>query len=486
MNYRMIGFVLGRILLVESGLMAAPLIVTLLYGESAVAAFLIPIGLLLVLGLALGLRVPKDTTIYAREGLAVVALSWVTMSLFGALPFCLSQAIPSYIDSFFETVSGFTTTGASILSEVESMEQGLLFWRSFTHWVGGMGVLVFVMAVLPMADGRGMHLMRAEVPGPSVGKLSSKLSDTAKTLYAMYLVLTALEVVFLIAGGMPLFDALVNAFGTAGTGGFSHLNRSIGQYGNPYYEIVIGIFLLLFGINFNLYYFLLMRRFREVFRSEELLTYLSIVALATVGIAFNIRSICASLPEAFRQSFFQVATIITTAGFTSADFDLWPSFSKTVLVMLMFFGACAGSTAGGIKIARIVILFKSAARDVQRMIHPHAVATVRFEGKTLDDKTIRGTHLYLSAYLMLFVLSVLLISLEGNDLVTSFTSVAACLNNIGPGLGKVGPTGNFGFYSVPAKLLLSFDMLAGRLDIFPMLVLCAPAVWLKKLRREAR
>ncbi len=486
MNYRMIGFVLGRILLVEAGLMAAPLIVTLLYGESAVAAFLIPIGLLLVLGLALGLRVPKDTTIYAREGLAVVALSWVTMSLFGALPFCLSQAIPSYIDSFFETVSGFTTTGASILSEVESMEHGLLFWRSFTHWVGGMGVLVFVMAVLPMADGRGMHLMRAEVPGPSVGKLSSKLSDTAKTLYAMYLVLTALEVVFLIAGGMPLFDALVNAFGTAGTGGFSHLNRSIGQYGNPYYEIVIGIFLLLFGINFNLYYFLLMRRFREVFRSEELLTYLSIVALATVGIAFNIRSICASLPEAFRQSFFQVATIITTAGFSSADFDLWPSFSKTVLVMLMFFGACAGSTAGGIKIARIVILFKSAARDVQRMIHPHAVATVRFEGKTLDDKTIRGTHLYLSAYLMLFVLSVLLISLEGNDLVTSFTSVAACLNNIGPGLGKVGPMGNFGFYSVPAKLLLSFDMLAGRLDIFPMLVLCAPAVWLKKLRREAR
>ena len=439
---------LGRILLVEAGLMAAPLIVTLLYGESAVAAFLIPIGLLLVLGLALGLRVPKDTTIYAREGLAVVALSWVTMSLFGALPFCLSQAIPSYIDSFFETVSGFTTTGASILS--------------------------------------GMHLMRAEVPGPSVGKLSSKLSDTAKTLYAMYLVLTALEVVFLIAGGMPLFDALVNAFGTAGTGGFSHLNRSIGQYGNPYYEIVIGIFLLLFGINFNLYYFLLMRRFREVFRSEELLTYLSIVALATVGIAFNIRSICASLPEAFRQSFFQVATIITTAGFSSADFDLWPSFSKTVLVMLMFFGACAGSTAGGIKIARIVILFKSAARDVQRMIHPHAVATVRFEGKTLDDKTIRDTHLYLSAYLMLFVLSVLLISLEGNDLVTSFTSVAACLNNIGPGLGKVGPMGNFGFYSVPAKLLLSFDMLAGRLDIFPMLVLCAPAVWLKKLRREAR
>ena len=486
MNYRMIGFVLGRILLVEAGLMAAPLIVTLLYGESAVAAFLIPIGLLLVLGLALGLRVPKDTTIYAREGLAVVALSWVTMSLFGALPFCLSQAIPSYIDSFFETVSGFTTTGASILSEVESMEHGLLFWRSFTHWVGGMGVLVFVMAVLPMADGRGMHLMRAEVPGPSVGKLSSKLSDTAKTLYAMYLVLTALEVVFLIAGGMPLFDALVNAFGTAGTGGFSHLNRSIGQYGNPYYEIVIGIFLLLFGINFNLYYFLLMRRFREVFRSEELLTYLSIVALATVGIAFNIRSICASLPEAFRQSFFQVATIITTAGFSSADFDLWPSFSKTVLVMLMFFGACAGSTAGGIKIARIVILFKSAARDVQRMIHPHAVATDRFEGKTLDDKTIRDTHLYLSAYLMLFVLSVLLISLEGNDLVTSFTSVAACLNNIGPGLGKVGPMGNFGFYSVPAKLLLSFDMLAGRLDIFPMLVLCAPAVWLKKLRREAR
>jgi len=486
MNYRMIGFVLGRILLVEAGLMAAPLIVTLLYGESAVAAFLIPIGLLLVLGLALGLRVPKDTTIYAREGLAVVALSWVTMSLFGALPFCLSQAIPSYIDSFFETVSGFTTTGASILSEVESMEHGLLFWRSFTHWAGGMGVLVFVMAVLPMADGRGMHLMRAEVPGPSVGKLSSKLSDTAKTLYAMYLVLTALEVVFLIAGGMPLFDALVNAFGTAGTGGFSHLNRSIGQYGNPYYEIVIGIFLLLFGINFNLYYFLLMRRFREVFRSEELLTYLSIIALATVGIAFNIRSICASLPEAFRQSFFQVASIITTAGFSSADFELWPAFSKTVLVMLMFFGACAGSTAGGIKIARVVILFKSAARDIQRMIHPHAVATVRFEGKTLDDKTIRGTHLYLSVYLMLFVLSVLLISLEGNDLVTSFTSVAACLNNIGPGLGKVGPMGNFGFYSVPAKLLLSFDMLAGRLDIFPMLVLCAPAVWLKKLRRETR
>ena len=479
----MIAYVLGRIGLIEAALLAVPLVVALLYGETALLmAWLAPIAVLILLGLAVGLRTPKDTTIYAREGLVVVAAAWVLLSVFGAVPFVLSGDIPSCVDAFFETVSGFTTTGSSILTDVEALHRSTAFWRSFTHWVGGMGVLVFAMAVLPMGDGRAMHLMRAEVPGPTVDKISSKLRDTAKILYGIYFVMTVAETVLLLAGGMPLYDALINAFGSAGTGGFSHLGASIGQYNNLYYEMVIGVFILLFGINFNIYYRLLLRHVKDAFRSEELRVYLGIVAASVVAIALNISKMYDGFVHALRYSFFQVASIITTTGFGTADFDQWPTFSRTVLVMLMFCGACAGSTGGGFKVSRLIILLKSSFRDIQRMLHPHAITTVRFEGKPLDDKTVRGTSIYLTFYMMVFTASVLLLSLDHFDLVTTFTAVTACFNNIGPGLSVVGPMGNFSQFSDPAKLLLSFDMLAGRLELYPRLVLFAPTLWFKRRR----
>ena len=487
MNYRMIAYVLGRIGLIEAALLAVPLAVALLYGETALlTAWLAPIAVLILLGLAVGLRTPKDTTIYAREGLVVVAAAWVLLSVFGAVPFVLSGDIPSCVDAFFETVSGFTTTGSSILTDVEALHRSTAFWRSFTHWVGGMGVLVFAMAVLPMGDGRAMHLMRAEVPGPTVDKISSKLRDTAKILYGIYFVMTVAETLLLLAGGMPLYDALINAFGSAGTGGFSHLGASIGQYNNLYYEMVIGVFILLFGINFNIYYLLLLRHVKDAFRSEELRVYLGIVAASVVAIALNISKMYGGFVHALRYSFFQVASIITTTGFGTADFDQWPTFSRTVLVMLMFCGACAGSTGGGFKVSRLIILLKSSFRDIQRMLHPHAITTVRFEGKPLDDKTVRGTSIYLTFYMMVFTASVLLLSLDHFDLVTTFTAVTACFNNIGPGLSVVGPMGNFSQFSDPAKLLLSFDMLAGRLELYPMLVLFAPTLWFKRRRPRKR
>ena len=477
----MIGFVLGRILLIEAALLSVCLGVALLYGEAAMP-FLVPIALLVALGCALSLRTPKDTTIYAREGFVVVALCWVVMSAFGALPFWLSGQVPSYIDCFFETVSGFTTTGSSILPDVEALDKGLLFWRSFTHWVGGMGVLVFAMMVLPMTDGRSMHIMRAEVPGPTVGKVSSKLRDTSKTLYKIYAVMTLVEVVLLCAGGMPLYDALINSFGSAGTGGFSHLAKSIGTYENPYFDWVIGIFITLFGINFNLYYFILIGRAREALRSEEMRVYLGVIAVSTVAITVNILHMYESVGTSLRHAFFQVASVITTTGYATVDFNLWPAFSKTLLVLLMFFGGCAGSTAGGLKMARIVILVKASLRDLQRMLHPHAVTTVRFEEKPLEDKTVRSTQVYLSSFLVLFAVTVLLISLDGFDLVTTFTAVTTCINNIGPGLEVVGPMGGFAPFSAGSKLLLSLVMLAGRLELYPMLVLFSPSTWTRSRR----
>ena len=484
MNYPMIRFVLGRIFMAEAVLLLVPMGCVILYGEDAVLAFAMPILLLVGIGALLGLRKPENTAIYARDGLIVVALAWVLMSAFGALPFVISGEIPRYTDAFFETVSGFTTTGSSILTDVESMSRGMLFWRSFTHWVGGMGVLVFVMAVLPMTDGRAMHLMRAEVPGPTVGKLSSKLQDTAKILYKIYLFMTVLEVILLCAGGMPLYDSLIHSFGTAGTGGFSCKALSVGAYNSPYAEVVIGIFMLLFGINFNLYYFLLLKHFKDAFLSEELIAYLGIVAASTLAIAANIRQMYDGFGTALRAAFFQVSTIITTTGYATADFNLWPSFSRVLLVTLMFVGACAGSTAGGLKISRVLILLKSAVREVRHTLHPHAVTTVRFEGKALDDKTVRGAGVYLSVYVMLFAVSVLVLSIDGFDPVTTFTAVAACINNIGPGLEVVGPMGSFAEFSPWCKWLLSFDMLAGRLELFPMLALFVPDTW--RRRRSVR
>lgn len=480
MNTRMIGFVLGRILLTEAGLLVLPLVTTLLYRESPLP-WLATIALLLACGGAMGLRRPERTALYAKDGFVAVALAWLVMSAFGALPFVLTGDIPMYVDAFFETVSGFTTTGSSILMAVEPLSRGGLFWRSFTHWVGGMGVLVFVMAILPMSDGHGMHLLRAEVPGPTVGKLVSRMSDSAKILYGIYLVMTIIEIVLLLLGGMPLFDACIHAFGTAGTGGFSCRNLSVGAYQSPYFDVVIGIFMLLFGVNFNLYYFLLIRRFRDVFRSEELRAYILIVAAAVGAITINIAHLYQSVGESLRHAFFQVSSIITTTGFATVDFNQWPTFSKAILVTLMFVGACAGSTGGGIKVARIVILGKTSFGDMRKMLHPHAVATVRMEGKPLGDKQIRSVHLFLTVYLALFVVSCLLLSLEHTDLVTTFTAVASCINNIGPGLEIVGPMGNFSSFSYAAKLLLSFDMLAGRLELFPMLLLFAPSIWKRKL-----
>ncbi len=476
----MIAYIIGRILLTEAALLVLPLLVALLYGESPVP-FLVPILLLALCGGAMGRKKPKSTALYARDGLAVVALAWICMSLFGALPFVLSGDIPNYVDAFFETVSGFTTTGSSILTEVESLSRGGLFWRSFTHWVGGMGVLVFVMAILPMNDGHGMHLMRAEVPGPTVGKLVSRMSDTAKILYSIYLVMTVVEIVLLLAGGMPLYDAAIHAFGTAGTGGFSCRNLSVGAYDSVYFDVVIGTFMLLFGVNFNLYYFLLIRRFRDVLHSEELRAYLLIVAASVLAIAVNISHLYQSFAASLRYAFFQVSSIITTTGYATTDFNTWPAFSKTILVILMFVGACAGSTGGGMKVARIVILAKTSFCDMRRMLHPNAVATVRFEGKPIGEKNIRSVHLFLTVYLIVFTISCLLLSLEEMDLVTTFTAVAACMNNIGPGLEAVGPVGNFSAFSPWAKVLLSFDMLVGRLEIFPMLLLFAPSIWKRKL-----
>ena len=480
----MIGYVIGRILVTEAALLALPAVTALTYGES-LRPFLLTALLLVAVGLVMGRKKPARTALYARDGFAVVALAWLLMSAFGALPFVLSGDIPFYVDAFFETVSGFTTTGASILTEIEPLHRGILFWRSFTHWVGGMGVLVFVMAILPMTDGHGMHLMRAEVPGPSVGKLVSRMSDTAKILYGIYLVLTVIEIILLMVGGMPLFDSCIHAFGSAGTGGFSNRNLSVGAYGNAYFDVVIGVFMLLFGVNFNLYYFLLIKRFKDVFHSEELRAYLGIVAAAVIAIAVDILHIYGSVGKSLRYAFFQVSSIITTTGFATADFNTWPTFSKGILVVLMFIGACAGSTGGGVKVARVVILVKSSLADMRKMLHPNAIATVRFEGKPLTERSVRGVHVFISVYVLVFAVSFLLLTLEGFDLVTTFTALAACINNIGPGLEVVGPMGNYAQFSPWAKLLLSFNMLVGRLEIFPMLLLCAPSIWKRRIVRHA-
>ena len=487
MNYRMIGFAIGRILLVEAALLLLPMAVALGYGESPVP-YLLPAALLVLCGGLLSFKKPRQASLFARDGLAVVALAWIAVSLFGALPFYISGSIESFVDCFFETVSGFTTTGATILTEVESLNRGILFWRSFTHWVGGMGVLVFVMAILPMGgDGHGMHMLRAEMPGPAVGKLVSRMSDTAKILYGIYLVMTVIEIVLLLAGGMPLFDACIHSFGSAGTGGFSSRNLSVGAYNNPYFEIVIGIFMLLFGINFNLYYFLLMRRFRDVAKSEELWAYLGIVAFSTVTIAANIRHLYGAVGTSLRHAFFQVSSIITTTGYATVDFDQWPGYAKTVLVLLMFVGGCAGSTGGGLKVTRVVTLVKAAFMDMRKMLHPNAVVNVRMEGRAMPEKQVRGVQAYFSVYMLLYAVSWLLLSLNGFDLLSTFTALSACINNIGPGLGMVGPTGNFSAFAPWAKLLLSFDMLAGRLEIFPMLLLFVPSTWRgNRLRRWER
>ncbi len=483
MNYRMIAYLIGQIVRIEGILMLPSVICMLIYGEDPLIAFMGPAGGAILAGTLLTLRKPAESTFFAREGFVTVGLAWILLSLIGALPFVIGGWVPSYADALFETVSGFTTTGASILSDVESLGKGILFWRSFTHWIGGMGVLVFVMAVLPQAgtgSGKMMHVMRAEVPGPKVGKLVSKISKTARIMYGIYIVMTAVLVVFLLIGRMPFFDSLLNAFGTAGTGGFSIRNAGIGAYDSVYAEYVIGIFMVLFGINFNLFYMILLGQAVQVFKSEELHWYLAMLLSATTIIAVDIYRLYGSVSEAIRYSFFQVASIMTTTGFATADFNQWPALSQAVLVLLMFSGACAGSTAGGIKIGRVILLVKTGLREIKYMLHPRAVAAVKMEGKAVDHETVRGATSFIIVYGVLFVGAFLAVEiLEECDLVTGFTAVAACLNNIGPGLGSVGPAANFGFLHTATKLLLSAVMLAGRLEIFPLLLLFAPTTWRK-------
>lgn len=478
MNYRMILYVTGWVINFEAVFLLPAFLTGLIYRESAALSLLLTIFICLIIGFPLTRKRPQNTSIYAREGFVAVALSWIVLSALGALPFVFSGAIPSYIDALFETVSGFTTTGSSILPEVESMPKGLLFWRSFTHWVGGMGVLVFVMAVLPLAGGTNMYMMKAESPGPIVGKLVPKVKSTALLLYKMYLALTVLQLIFLLLGRMPLFDALTTTFGTAGTGGFGVRNDSIGGY-SPYLQVVITVFMILFGVNFNVYYLLIKKKALLAFQSSEVRLYFAIILVSIVLITANIAGMFGSLAEALRHAAFQVGSIITTTGFATTDFDVWPVFSKTILVILMFIGACAGSTGGGIKVSRILILLKAVRRELNLIAHPHRVRTLKVDGKMVETAVIRSVCVFLATYVLIFGVSLLLISVDNFDFTTNFTAVAATMNNIGPGLERVGPTCNFSGYSAFSTLVLTFDMLAGRLELFPLLILFSRNTWRK-------
>ncbi len=481
MNYRMIAYFVSKILWIEAALLLLPLGCSLLYGEDLMP-FLSTMGILLLVGLPFGIKKPKNTRIYAKEGFVCVALAWLSMSAFGALPFVFGESALSFVDAFFETVSGFTTTGASILPAVEHLPRGILFWRSFTHFVGGMGILVFMLAVLPNmdGDGRAIHLMRAEVPGPTKGKLVPKLRQTAVILYAIYTFLTLLETALLCLTGMPLFDSLVNSFATTGTGGFSVMNASIGAYGNPAAEWIIAVFMILCGTNFNLFYFLLIRNVKSVFRNEEFRVYLGIFAVASVVVAVNTASLFPTAGDTIRAAIFQVSTVMSTTGFSTVNFDLWPSFSKAVLLFVMITGASAGSTAGGLKVSRVIILFKSALREIRQILRPKSVNVVRLDGEVLPDPVIRTANSYFAIYVMLIIGFVLCVSLDGFDFTTNFTAVLTCFNNVGPGLALVGPTGNFSIFSGLSKLILSFSMLFGRLEIFPMMILLAPSTWKRR------
>lgn len=481
MNYRMMGKFIGLILMVESIFMMPALVISLCSREKrAVMAFTVTIVLLW--GLGLGLRVlcrNASKSFFAKEGLVCVGLSWLIMSLLGCLPFFLSGSIPHYIDALFEMVSGFTTTGASILEQIEGLPYGILYWRSFSHWLGGMGVLVFLLAI-PMSGEGGsgftMHLLRAESPGPNVGKLVPKMKQTAQILYVLYIVLTVLNVIFLLIGGMPLFDAVCTAFGTAGTGGFGIKGDSIGGY-SPYLQNVCTIFMLLFGVNFSCYYLLLLRQVKSVFKDEELRVYLGVVLASILLIVWNLRGFYDTLEETVRHAAFQVASIITTTGYATTDFDLWPGFSKAILLFLMIIGACAGSTGGGFKCGRALLMVKNMMRSVRQLIRPQRVQVVRMNGQPVDEKVLANTNTYVAAYTIIIIASFLLISVDGFSITTNLSAVLACFNNIGPGFEAVGPTCNFASYSVFSKLILIWDMLAGRLEIFPILILFSRSTW---------
>lgn len=478
MNYAMVFGYLGKILMLESVTMLPPLIIAAANRDPvSVLAFAITMLTALLVGILFDLPKKKDKNMYAREGFVIVALSWILMSMTGALPFVIGGSIPNYIDALFETISGFTTTGATILTDVEAMPMSMLFWRSFTHWLGGMGVLVLLLALTSPENGSGMslHILRAESPGPTVDKLAPKMRYSTRILYSIYIAMTVIQIV-LLAFDMPLFDAVTLTFGTAGTGGFGIRNDSIASY-SAYSQTVIGVFMMLFGINFNIYYFMLLRDFRSIRKNGELKVYIGLIAVSTAVIAFNIHALTGSVGKSILDSFFQVSSIITTTGYSTVDFNLWPELSQGILLILMFTGACAGSTGGGLKISRIVLLFKAVGREMKKMLHPKCVVRIETDGKTVESETVNRVTVFFAVYMIILILSVLLLSVEGYSFKTNVTAVIACLNNIGPGLDLVGPLGGFGFLNPISKIVLMLDMLLGRLEIFPLLLLLSPATW---------
>ena len=479
MNFSIVKRIIGYVLVFVAVLMVLPCIVAVIYQEREGWSFVITAALCLLLGFLIMRKKPENRVFYVKEGFVAVALSWIIMSVMGSLPFLITGTIANPIDAMFETVSGFTTTGSSVLSDVEAVSKSVLFWRSFTHWIGGMGVLVFLLSLLHMTGG-GSHinLMKAESPGPSVSKLVPTVQSTAKILYIIYLAMTVLEVVFLLIGKMPLFDALTITFGTAGTGGFGIKNDSMAGY-SPYLQIVVTVFMILFGVNFSAYFLLLRRKVKQAFSMEEVRWYLLIILASIALITLSVRGMYGSVGEAARHAAFQVGSIITTTGYASTDFNLWPEVPRTILVLLMFIGACAGSTGGGIKVSRLVILVKTIKKELHTFLHPRSLKKLKMDGHTLEHETVRATNVFLIAYVLIFSFSVLLVAFDGNDLITNFTAVASALNNIGPGLELVGPMGNFGLFSNGAKLVLIFDMLAGRLEIFPLLLLFVRDTWKK-------
>ena len=479
MNYRIISKVLGRVMAVLAALMIPPIIAALYYGEE-IYYFVATMAISGALAVLLSLPRLKYRDFYAREGFVSVALSWLLISMVGALPFVIAGEIPSYIDAFFEIVSGFTTTGATILTDIESMSKGLLLWRSLSHWIGGMGVLVFIMAVVPLSEERSMHIMRAEVPGPVVGKLVPRIRLSSAITYLMYIALTVILIILLCAGGMPFFDSLNHAMATAGTGGFSVKQLSIGYYDSVYIDVVTSIFMLLFGVNFSIYFLLLMKKFRAALLDSEFLGYFGIALGVSVLIALDIIDEYGGFWNAFRYSLFQVSSLMTTTGFATADFTLWPAFSKSLLIIVMLIGASAGSTGGGLKVSRVIIFFKTASQEIGKMLNPRRTASVRVNGRALATTTIRNTLVFISLYFLITFVLVVLVSLDGYDFETTFASVVSCMSNVGPGLGPAGPMGSFDIFSDLSRVLLSFGMLIGRLEIFPILILFSPATWRKR------
>lgn len=494
MNSSIVRYILGHVLKIEAALMLIPVIVGIVYREDATYAFLVTIVLCTLCGVLMTIKKPRNTVFYLKEGCVTTALCWILMSIFGCLPFFISGEIPSFTDALFETVSGFTTTGASILNDVECLSQSIMFWRCFTHWIGGMGVLVFLLAIIPLTGGSNINLMKAESPGPSVRKLVPKMRYTARILYIIYFGMTVMQIILLLFGGMSFLDAVNTAMATAGTGGFGVRNDSFTSF-SPYIQWVVTIFMILFGVNFNAYYLIVLRQIKNAVRMEEVRCYLGIIIVSTAVIFANIYRSLGGVERTLRTAMFQVASIITTTGFSSVDYDLWPSLSKTVIVLIMFIGACAGSTGGGIKVSRCIIGFKTIVREIQLYIHPKSVRTIKIEGKPVDNETSRSVCIYFITFIIIFTGSLLLISIEGKDLVTNFTAVAATINNIGPGLAGVGPTQNFSSYTYFSKYVLMFDMLAGRLELFPLIILFTPSVWKelatkkiseRKMRRHMR